>query len=354
MPLGVADPSGGQSRPAAGPPRTERPPTRRDAAEVDPIGPMAVRNRVSTRCPTASSMRRTSMVNSRCDRRPLEPRRRAETAAAEPSSSSTPSSSRRGGIGATIHHQVVGLGNPVTGMGDQVGQFAIVGKQEQPLRVGVEPPHREHLWLGWHEVDHGGSALRVGTGADDAGRFVDQIGDQPRSDRQWDSVHRDRRRLRVGTITQSGGAATHLHPSLRIHSSAARREAMPEAAMTFWRRGGSGPAGSSHSERKVSSSRSTTSAGERGPPMEARRASATPASRGRSGSCGIRPGFPVTAAAPPPRQARGAPMSAPPTRSPPPDMGDLGTCHRLPVGDHGHDLERRRRQPGGRHQNLSR
>ena len=63
-------------------------------------------------------------------------------------------------------------------VGEPVGQLAVVGQQQQALRVGVEPADGEHPRLGRHEVDDGGPAMGVLGRRDDAGGLVEQVVDE--------------------------------------------------------------------------------------------------------------------------------------------------------------------------------
>ena len=70
------------------------------------------------------------------------------------------------------------LVDAVAGVGDAVGQLAVVGQQQQALGVGVEPADREHPRLGRHELDDGRAAVGVLGRRDDAGRLVEQVVDE--------------------------------------------------------------------------------------------------------------------------------------------------------------------------------
>ena len=110
----------GRTPPAPARPRGGRPP--RTCAAPGACGPRAGRSRPRRAPPGA--------------------RGRARSA---PSSSSTPSRSAlsaRGDSAAGLDPRPVDLLHAVAGMGQQVGQLAVVGQQDQPGRVGVEPPHR--------------------------------------------------------------------------------------------------------------------------------------------------------------------------------------------------------------------
>ena len=82
--------------------------------------------------------------------------------AVTPSSSSTPSRRRRS---AARRRAALDLGEILlldaeARMGEAVGELAVVGEQQQPLGVGVEPADREHPRLGGHELDHRRPAVR--------------------------------------------------------------------------------------------------------------------------------------------------------------------------------------------------
>ena len=46
-------------------------------------------------------------------------------------------------------------------VGEAVGEVAVVGEQQQPLRVGIEATDGEHPRLGGHQVDHHRASLRI-------------------------------------------------------------------------------------------------------------------------------------------------------------------------------------------------
>jgi len=62
------------------------------------------------------------------------------------------------------------------GVGEAVGQFAVVGDQQQPLAVFIEATDGEQpLGRLGKEVNHPGPTLGVAVGAEHPGRLVDQI-----------------------------------------------------------------------------------------------------------------------------------------------------------------------------------
>ena len=58
-------------------------------------------------------------------------------------------------------------------MGQPVGELAVVGEQDQPGRVGVEPADRIQAAPGADQLDHGRPPPRLARGRDDPGRLVD-------------------------------------------------------------------------------------------------------------------------------------------------------------------------------------
>ena len=70
------------------------------------------------------------------------------------------------------------LVDAVAGVGDAVGQLAVVGQQQQPLGVGVEPADGEHPWLGGDELDDRRPSVGVACGGHHATRLVQQVVDE--------------------------------------------------------------------------------------------------------------------------------------------------------------------------------
>ena len=127
---------------------------------------MRVRTRRVTGWPTASHIRRTWRLRPSWIVIRSTPGLGCDTLAGAvgPSSSSTPSRSRRTAPGLTgppADGRQVLLLEPVAGMGDAVGQLAVVRQQQQALGVGVEAPDREHPRLGRHQLDDGRAAVGV-------------------------------------------------------------------------------------------------------------------------------------------------------------------------------------------------
>ena len=145
--------------------------------------------------------------------------RRAPTpspARCAPSSSSTPSRSRRS---APRRRRALDLGevlllDAVARVREPVGQLAVVGEQQQPLGVGVEPADREHAGLGRDEVDDGGSAVGVLGRRHDTGRLVQEVVDEvgarattaPSTSRTSTSA--------IDARADLGDLAVHPHPAL--------------------------------------------------------------------------------------------------------------------------------------------
>jgi len=60
-------------------------------------------------------------------------------------------------------------------MGEPGRQVAVVGEQQQPLGLVVEPAHRvDVLAHAVQQVDDGSTALRIRARRDEAGRLVEQ------------------------------------------------------------------------------------------------------------------------------------------------------------------------------------
>lgn len=84
-----------------------------------------------------------------------------------------PQCGQRLGRGHVLHLHQVGLGQLVPGVGEPVGQVAVVGQQQQSLAVLIQPAGRIDPWHG-DVVGQGGPALRVGEAAEDAIGLVKQ------------------------------------------------------------------------------------------------------------------------------------------------------------------------------------
>ena len=146
-----------------------------------------------------------------------------------PSSSSTPSRSRRGRRRRRRPAQPrpVGRRHLVARVGEPVGELAVVGEQDQPGRVGVEPADRIEPPLRVDQLDDR-RAARPGSRAVeiDPGRLVERS--RPRAARGRPARRRPPRRSRLDVARRVGDdlAADRTRPAA-ISSSAARREATP-------------------------------------------------------------------------------------------------------------------------------
>jgi hypothetical protein len=93
-----------------------------------------------------------------------------------------------------------------------VGQFAVVGEQEQPGRIPVEPPYREYARTGRHAVYHRATPVRIVGGTDDTRGLVQQpvfTG----FDRHRHTVYSEDLPFVVDTLPQLGHVAVDGHPS---------------------------------------------------------------------------------------------------------------------------------------------
>ena len=123
-------------------------------------GPIRVRTSRPTGWPTASHMRRTcrlrpSWMTIRSTPGPTTP---TGAGAVRPVVELDPLAQppHAPAVRHALHLGQVLLLHPEGGMGQALGQLAVVGEDQQPLAVGVEPAHREHPGLG------GTSATTVG------------------------------------------------------------------------------------------------------------------------------------------------------------------------------------------------
>ena len=153
---------------------------------LEDTGPMAIRVRLMTLCPSLASIRRISRflpsasTSSSVVASPWVPANLARLARTLPSESQIPSVSlsriSRPGVPAT--RAAVGLLDPVPRMSQAVGQLAVVGQNHQPHAVLIEPADRvdplRHLG---QQVDHPGPARGVVVGRDVALGLVHGIVD---------------------------------------------------------------------------------------------------------------------------------------------------------------------------------
>ncbi len=230
------------TRAAPGPRRRSASATARAADRRAASGPNATRSRRLTGCPTASHIRLTwrlrpswiviSSVSAEI--------RRTRAGAVRPSSSSTPSRSARSArsrTGGSADDRAVGLVDLEARVREPVGQLAVVGEQDQPGGVDVEPADRvQALGLG-HQRDDGRTPLRVARGRDDAGRLVERVHDPLVDGRDRPAVDRDRvRRSPRRAPDRSRPTPPTVTRPARTISSDARREATPAEARYLARR----------------------------------------------------------------------------------------------------------------------
>ena len=77
----------------------------------------------------------------------------------------------------TGHLHEIFLLHSIPWMGQQVGEIAVVGDQDQPFAHPVEPADGKEPPLSRHEIDHPGPSSGVKVGRDRAHRFVEQVDD---------------------------------------------------------------------------------------------------------------------------------------------------------------------------------
>ena len=71
------------------------------------------------------------------------------------------------------HHDSVNLANLIFRVRQTLGQFAIVGHQDQPFAAAVEPADRKNAFGRRDQIDHPRSALGIAIGGHHADGFVD-------------------------------------------------------------------------------------------------------------------------------------------------------------------------------------
>jgi hypothetical protein len=76
-------------------------------------------------------------------------------------------------------------------VGQAIGELPIVGHQEQPLGVAVEPPNREDARTVGEKRRQVGPALWIVERRDDARRFVEGVVPRLRVDVEGCAIHRD-------------------------------------------------------------------------------------------------------------------------------------------------------------------
>src|SRR5690606_18528834 len=115
----------------------------------------------------------------------------------------------------TPHLAQVRLGDAVRGVGELVGEVAVVGEQQQALAVGVQPSDVEHP--GGHPVQvvgDGAATLLVVHGGDHAAGLVERQVHQVRVGHYPLPVHVDHRGGRVDLVAQPGHHAVDRDPAV--------------------------------------------------------------------------------------------------------------------------------------------
>ena len=126
----------------------------------------------------------------------------------------------------------IGLRHLVAGMGEAIGQLAVIGEQQQAGRVGVEPAHRVEPGLGVDQRDHSRPIARLLRGRDHPRRLVHRP-NLPRLCPDRAPIHPHV--IPSSNISRRVGddLPAHRHPPLAMISSAFRREATPPWARNF-------------------------------------------------------------------------------------------------------------------------
>ena len=71
-----------------------------------------------------------------------------------------------------------------------VGQIAVVGQQEQPFGIAVQPAHREDARARRQERAHGSRGVRIPKGGGNSGRLVELVQTEVGVSRDGNAVHR--------------------------------------------------------------------------------------------------------------------------------------------------------------------
>ncbi len=101
------------------------------------------------------------------------------------------------------------------GMGEPVGQFAIVGDEDQTLGVLIEPTDCEQPGFARRDqIDHTTTACGIGRRAEEADRLVNEIIDLLR-EFQFLAIDRDLLGLRINLRPECGNDTIHCDPSGR-------------------------------------------------------------------------------------------------------------------------------------------
>jgi len=90
------------------------------------------------------------------------------------------------------------------GVCESVGEVAVVGQEQEPFGVRVEPADREDPGLVGDQIDDGGPPVGVARGGDDPGRLVQQVVDEVGRRRDRNAVDLDSLGLGVDPPAQLG------------------------------------------------------------------------------------------------------------------------------------------------------
>ena len=111
-----------------------------------------------------------------------------------------------------IHAHAVHLLDSVPRMHEVMGELTVVGEQQQPARVGVEPAHRKHPRAGRQELGDRAALLGIVQRADHADRLVEHEVAERGARRQRTPAHGDAIAVRLHLGARLGDhAAVHLH-----------------------------------------------------------------------------------------------------------------------------------------------
>jgi hypothetical protein len=116
----------------------------------------------------------------------------------------------------TFQMHSVGFGHIVAGVGQPKGKVAIVGEQQRPGGIGVNPTHGVHadgVQVWGQNTEHGGSPLGIGTGRHHAQGFVQKqvVVGRALMGLERLLVHLDAIAVWIGPLAQVGYGAIHLN-----------------------------------------------------------------------------------------------------------------------------------------------
>jgi hypothetical protein len=73
------------------------------------------------------------------------------------------------------HPHAINLANPIPGVRQPIGQFAIVRDQDQPFAGPIEAPHGKQAFVRTNEIDHSCSTARIMVCTDNTRGFIHQV-----------------------------------------------------------------------------------------------------------------------------------------------------------------------------------